>query len=89
MTREDAINATHHQELHAGECKLIIGSRGGTTHRVEVWRVNGRCQTWKTRPADFSLPIKYGFKGPHSYVTPQNMHVFHLASECSPTVVTK
>ncbi len=25
-------------------------------------RRNGRTQTWKTRPNDFRIPIKYGFK---------------------------
>lgn len=26
-------------------------------------RRNGKTQTWKTRPDDFSIPVKYGFKG--------------------------
>lgn len=25
-------------------------------------RVNGQCKTWKTRPAEFRLPMKYGLK---------------------------
>lgn len=25
-------------------------------------RVNGKCQTWKTRPNEFRLPVKYGLK---------------------------
>ena len=29
----------------------------GTPMRV---RVNGACKTWKTRPAEFRLPIKHG-----------------------------
>jgi hypothetical protein len=25
-------------------------------------RVNGKCKVWKTRPAEFRLPVKYGLK---------------------------
>ena len=25
-------------------------------------RVNGKCKTWKTRPNEFSLPVKYGLR---------------------------
>lgn len=25
-------------------------------------RANGRCKTWKTRPGEFRLPVKYGLK---------------------------
>lgn len=25
-------------------------------------RANGKCQTWKTRPEAFKLPVKYGLK---------------------------
>src|SRR5262245_41360185 len=25
-------------------------------------RVNGACQTWKMRPEDFKLPVKYGLR---------------------------
>jgi hypothetical protein len=31
----------------------------GTPQR---WRVNGRCQTWKTMPYCFRLPVKRGLK---------------------------
>jgi hypothetical protein len=34
-------------------------------------RVNGKCQTWKTRPNDFRLPVKYGLKQCF-YITPDN-----------------
>ena len=34
-------------------------------------RVNGKCKTWKTRPLDFRLPVKYGLKKCF-YVTPSN-----------------
>ena len=34
-------------------------------------RINGKCQTWKTRPDDFRLPVKYGLKQCF-YITPDN-----------------
>ena len=36
-------------------------------------RVNGRCKTWKTRPNDFSLPVKHGLKSCF-YITQDNAH---------------
>lgn len=36
-------------------------------------RVNGKCKTWKTRPDDFSLPVKYGLRDCF-YITPENAH---------------
>jgi hypothetical protein len=51
----------------------------------EVWRVNGTCKVWKTRPEAFSLPIKYGFQVvPYSYITEQNAAEFHAAEDCTP-----
>lgn len=34
-------------------------------------RANGACKTWKTRPDDFRLPVKYGLKTCF-YITPHN-----------------
>ena len=34
-------------------------------------RSNGACKTWKTRPNDFRLPVKYGLKQCF-YITPSN-----------------
>lgn len=36
-------------------------------------RANGKCHTWKTRPDDFRLPVKYGFRTCF-YLTPANAH---------------
>jgi len=45
------------------------------------WRRNGRTKTWKTRPDQFSIPVKYGL---HSYgrIDHTNAWAFHLANEC-------
>lgn len=85
VTRDQAIAAGAawgRTEFHANGCTRTIGARGGVKERTETWRSNGKCQTWKTRPEDFSLPIKYGFRGPYTYITPTNAHAMHLAAEC-------
>ena len=40
--------------------KMSVRMRNG-----KLWMVrrNGRTQTWKTRPSEFRIPIKFGFKG--------------------------
>lgn len=81
VTKEQAINARHRTEFHYGECKKTVGPRGGVTTKIEIWRANGQCKTWKTRPEEFQLPIKYGLRT-GSYITHRNAHEFHLASEC-------
>jgi hypothetical protein len=37
----------------------------GSTMRA---RINGKCKTWKRRPDDYHLPMKYGYKGRGFYV---------------------
>lgn len=64
MTRNDAIAATYRQEFTH---KTLRNSRGEPVR----CRVNGRCKTWKTRPEDFSLPVKYGLYECF-YITPRN-----------------
>lgn len=87
VTKEQAIQAglnktEFHYEDNRFICKKIIGKRGGIKFIVEIWRSNGKCQTWKTRPNEFLLPIKYGFHGPYDYISHINCKSFHLASEC-------
>lgn len=37
----------------------------------KVWRRNGKCKTWKTRPEDFELPVKHGLRN-YGYITHNN-----------------
>lgn len=46
----------------------------GSPHRC---RVNGRCTTWKTRPTEFRLPVKFGFRTSF-YITETNAHEWSL-----------
>lgn len=50
---------------HDDECAKTVtfGPRGGVTYpRTELWRRNGATQTWKTRPGEFRIPVKYGMR---------------------------
>lgn len=50
ITKEDAVGASYRQNFY-------FLARDGKVKRVFV---TGKCQTWKTRPNDFRLPIKFG-----------------------------
>ena len=83
ITKEQAIQAGERKsEFHNGLCKLTIGPRGGQHYDITVYRANGKCKTWKTRPNDFRLPIKYGFYGPCDYITSSNAYLYHLSEDC-------
>lgn len=54
---------------HTGEFHHIhLKNRDGTSVRC---RTNGVCKTWKTRPGDFRLPVKYGLRECF-YIQPHN-----------------
>lgn len=46
-----------------------------------VHRRNGATQTWKTRPGEFRVPVKYGLKG-YGQITNANADKFHAAEDC-------
>lgn len=43
-------------------------------------RVNGKCQTWKSRPGDFKLPVKHGLRNCF-YITERNAHEWRTHTE--------
>jgi hypothetical protein len=53
VTKEQAVNAHYRQEFY----HISLKNSDGTPVRC---RVNGKCKTWKTRPDEFRLPVKYG-----------------------------
>ena len=83
LTRDQAITE---DEFHYGECRIIIGPRGGRTIDIAVWRRSGRTQTWVTRPNDFSVPVSHGLYD-HGHITHNNAYLFHSAAVCTPTVI--
>lgn len=64
----DAFNAlTAHEFYHR---KLKYGVRNGGPIRV---RRMGRTKTWKTRPGEFRIPVKYGLRDSF-YIDHTNAH---------------
>ena len=81
VTKAQALAAPYHSEMHFGECARVFGPRGGVkVHRTKV-RVSGKCQTWKTRPDEFRLPVKYGFYE-SGVITERNAADYHTAADC-------
>lgn len=78
VTKEQA---RHNTQFHYGTCTRTVGKRGGIRIHVERWRKTSMMKTWKTRPADWRIAIKYGLKN-HMYMTQSNAQEFHLESKC-------
>lgn len=70
VTKEEAMTANAFHENHV---------EGGKVYR---WRRNGKTQTWKTRPDEFKVPVKYGLYQ-YAYITDANAHMFHTEDSCS------
>ena len=78
ITHEQAMNADF---FHANGCTFTAGPRGGSHLHVEMWRRNGRTQTWKREPDRFRIPIKHGMYAYGSIVN-WNADLFHTPDEC-------
>jgi D-hexose-6-phosphate mutarotase len=76
ITRDQAIRGG---TFHFTAAESQVGSHGWA--RVESWRSNGQCKTWKTRPSEFRLPIKHGLYD-YSYLTEVNAEGFHHEDDC-------
>lgn len=61
ITKTDALAARSFEHVS-------LKNADGTPMRC---RANGQCQTWKTRPDDFRLPVKHGLRGTFA-LTPSN-----------------
>jgi hypothetical protein len=49
--------------------------------RAATWRRNGATQTWKTRPGEFRLPVKYGIRD-YFAITDANAAGWHTEQDC-------
>lgn len=67
---------TKSEAMQVNSTIYVIGlyNSDGTAVR---YKINGKCKTWKTRPSEFKVPIKYGLKG-YDYLTDENAHLFSL-----------
>jgi len=70
VTKEQAL--THDRFHYEPACSF---------HRTERWRRNGKTKVWKTRPAEFQVPVKYGLYG-YGYITDVTAHQFHTEEDC-------
>lgn len=70
-----------HNEFHYGTCERFTGPRGGVKMDQTRVRRSGKTQTWKTRPGEFRIPVKYGMYE-SGEITHHNAADFHLPSEC-------
>lgn len=52
-----------------------------TPVRIVTWRRNGATQTWKTRPDDFRIPVKWGLRD-YFQITHLNADWFHAEEDC-------
>lgn len=82
VTKEQAMNASYREEFHYGECTETIGARGAKRRTTVTVRVCGLCKTWKTRPDEFALPVRYGIQKRTHGITHENAHEFHRAVDC-------
>ena len=84
MITKEQLFSTNERTFHytgRHECTKTVGPRGGVKVNVTCVRQSGSVKTWKTRPNDFHMPVKYGMYESF-WVDQNNAHEFHLASEC-------
>jgi hypothetical protein len=82
ISKEQAIElAQSGRWFHYGNCTRVVGPRGGVSEHVVQVRPSGKCQTWKTRPAEFRLPCKHGLYE-SGEVTERNAASFHTVEDC-------
>jgi len=76
ITKFQALNlCTHGRIIYDKVYKNADGS-------PQRWRINGKIQTWKTRPNEFCVPIKHGLRD-YLYLTERNCMCFSLYPDLS------
>ena len=71
------------RDFHAGPCAVSFGATGraAPTLTVELWRRNGRTETWKRDPSRFRIPVKHGLYA-YGAIGPDNADTVHPADRC-------
>ena len=78
VTKDQALTCS---EFHYGTCHRSVGPRGGVTEKSEIWRRNGKTQTWKTRPNEFRVPLNHGLYA-YGQMDERSASKFHTADDC-------
>ena len=77
LTMQEALTSN---EFHDdGLCAKCGMDKNG--HSVREFR-NGTTKTWKTRPGEFRIPVKFGFRGPYGYITQDTANFYHSRENC-------
>jgi hypothetical protein len=71
ITKEQATALQYRTELY----HRTATNADGTPLRC---RVNGKTQTWKTRPTHFRIPVKHGLRNCF-YITQDNAHEWDIS----------
>lgn len=80
ITRAQALTC---QEFHTNKCARSVGPRGGVTIVQERVRRNGMTQTWKTRPNEYRIPVKYGISARGQFsIRESDASQWHAAEDC-------
>lgn len=66
ITKEQALTLKHGQFVYF---TVPMG--------IARWRITGKVQTWKTRPEEFCVPIKYGLFT-HGHLTQENARHYYM-----------
>jgi hypothetical protein len=69
ITMQDALTVNEFHEDHEPAGKIY------------AWRRNGATQTWKTRPDEFRIPVRYGLRG-YGQIYHTDADRFHRADQC-------
>jgi hypothetical protein len=69
ITKQQAVSAPAFHEDHEPGAKIYR------------WRRNGATQTWKTRPSEFRVPVKYGIRS-YGNITEVNADQYHTEADC-------
>jgi hypothetical protein len=78
LTKEQALTS---RSFHYGSCRFEVGPRGGIRVKIEERRRNGATQTWKTRPEEWRVPVKYGMYT-YGEITHWDAANWHVPEEC-------
>jgi hypothetical protein len=80
ITRQQALVEP---EFHTNRCARVVGPRGGVQITQQRVRRNGMTQTWKTRPDEWRIPVKYGIAARGQFsIFSRDADRWHAASEC-------
>jgi hypothetical protein len=72
MVTKEQVTTDIKSHFHYGECRLSVGV---------AYRRSGQTKTWKTRPNDFRVPVKFGLYEAGE-ITQDNAHLFHIGEDC-------